>query len=194
MASLGLSDANDFGLDSYEIARSILNDFHFVGVVEEMKKSLEVLTDRLLQWGVKVYFDLHLRLNSSSSNSRPEWLTPEDEVGRRVLETSKNDRLLQEEFRKRVLESHSELRKRRWLGFKPAAEDAKEGFIDSWRHGTKSVVNAVHLYRSRRHDHTGQSVAPTLCSDLLEFRAARAVTGRMHFQSHSAGSLNGSGQ
>jgi hypothetical protein len=194
MASLGLSDANDFGLDSHEIARSILNDFHFVGVVEEMKKSLEVLTDRLLQLGVKVYFDLNLRLNSSSSNSRPEWLTPEDEVGRRVLETSKSDRLLQEEFRKRVLESHCELRKRRWLGFKPAAADAKEAFIDSWRDGTKSLVNSVHLYRSRQHDHTGQSVTPTLCSDLLEFRAARAVTSRMHLQSHSAGSLNGSGQ
>jgi hypothetical protein len=193
MASLGLSDANDFGLDSYEIARSILNDFHFVGVVEEMKKSLEVLTDRLLQRGVKVYFDLNLRLNSSPSNSRPEWLTPEDEVGRRVLETSKSDRLLQEEFRKQVLESHCKLRKRRWLGFKPAAADAKEAFIDSWRHGTKSLVNSVHLYRSRQHDHTRQSVTPALCSDLLEFRAARAVTSRMHLQSHS-GSLNGSDQ
>ena len=194
MASLGLSDGNDFGLDSYEIARSILNSFHFVGVVEEMKKSLEVLTDRLLQWGIKVYFDLNLRLNPSPSNSGPEWLTPEDEVGRRVLETSKSDRLLQDEFRKRILESHCELRKRRWLGFKPAAVDAKEAFVDSWRHGTQSLVNSAHLYLSRRHDHSGQSATPALCSDLLELRAAKAVTCWMNLHSHSANSLNGSDQ
>jgi hypothetical protein len=194
MASLGLSDGNEFGLDSYEIARSILNDFHFVGVVEEMKKSLEVLANQLLQWGVKVYFDLNLRLNSSPSSSQPEWLTPEDEVGRLVLETSKSDRLLQDEFRKQVLELHCELRKRRWLGFKPAAADAKDAFIHNWRHGTQSLVHSAHLYLSRRHDHNGQSATPALCSDLLELRAAKAVTSRMHFHSHSANSLNGSDQ
>jgi hypothetical protein len=43
MARVSVSDSNDYGLDSYEIAQSILNDFHFVGIVDEMKKSLEVL-------------------------------------------------------------------------------------------------------------------------------------------------------
>ena len=194
MASLGLSDGNEFGLDSYEIARSILDGFHFVGVVEETKKSLELLTDRLLEWGVNVYFDLKLRLNSCPSNSRPEWLTPEDEVGRRVLETSKSDRLLHDHFRKRVLESHCELRKRRWLGFKPAAADAKDAFVDNWRHGTQSVVHSAHLYLSRRNAHTERPVTPPLCSDLLELRAASAVKSRMHLHSHSASSLNGSNQ
>ena len=179
MASVGLSDGNHFGLDSYEIARAILNGFHFVGVVDEMKKSLEILTDRLLQWGVRVYFDLNLRLNSSPDNTRPAWLTPEDEVGKRVLAMSKSDRLLHDQFRKRILESHCELRKRRWLGFKPAAADAKEAFAGSWRDGTRSVVNSANLYWSRRIDRTEQSVTPILCSDLLEVRAARAVANRM---------------
>jgi hypothetical protein len=178
MASLGLSDGNQFGLDSYEIARAILNGFHFVGIVEEMKKSLEVLTDQLLQWGIRVYFDLGLRLNSSSDYSRPAWLTPGDEVGRRVLETSKSDRLLHDRFRKRLLESHRELRKRRWLGFKPAAADAKEAFAASWRDGTRSLLNSANLYSSRRIERTEQSVTPPLCSDLLDIRAARAVIAR----------------
>ena len=178
MASLGLSDGNKFGLDSYEIARSILNGFHFVGIVEEMKKSLELLTDLLLQLGVRVYFDLNLKLNTSPDNSRPEWLTLEDEVGQRVLETSKSDRLLHDQFREQLLESHRELRKRRWLGFKPAAADAKDAFGVCWRHGTRSLVNSAHLYWSGRFDHTEQSVTPPLCSDLLELCAARSVIAR----------------
>jgi hypothetical protein len=178
MASLGLSDDNQFGLDSYEIAHTILNGFHFVGIVEEMKKSLEVLTDRLLEWGIKVYFDLNLRLNFSPENSRPAWLTPEDEVGRRVLETSKSDRLLHDCFHERLLESHRELRKRRWLGFKPAAADAKEAFAGSWHDVTHSLLNSAHLYWSSRGDHTEHSMTPPLCSDLLELRAARTVIAR----------------
>ncbi|MBV8099343.1 MAG: hypothetical protein JOZ31_09310 [Verrucomicrobia bacterium] len=38
------------------------------------------------------------------------WLTPEDEVGRRVLVASKNDGLLYDFLRERLLESHRELR------------------------------------------------------------------------------------
>ena len=61
MAEFGLTDGNDYGLNCHEIALSILRDFHFVGIVEEMKKSLELLTDLLLQRGVRVYFDLRLK-------------------------------------------------------------------------------------------------------------------------------------
>jgi hypothetical protein len=177
LASLGLSDGNQFGLDSYEIGRAILDSFHFVGIVEEMKKSLEVLADQLLQWGVKVYFDLNVKLNSSAE-TKPAWLTPEDEVGRRVLETSKSDRLLHDHFRERIIESHCELRKKRWLGFKPAAADARDAFVDNWRHGTQSLVHSAHLYWSRRIGHTEQASTPPICSDLLELRAARTVIAR----------------
>ena len=188
MASLGLSDGNKFGLDSYEIARSILNDFHFVGIVEEMKKSLELLADRLLQLGVRVYFDLNLKLNASPEHARPAWLTPEDEVGQRVIETSKSDRLLHNEFREQLLESHRELRKRRWLGFKPAATDARDAFNDNWRDGTRSLVNSAQLYWSRPIGHIERSVTPPLCSELLEVRAAKAVADQMCFTGSSADS------
>jgi hypothetical protein len=175
----GLSDGNKHGLNSYEIASKILAGFHFVGIVEEMKKSLEVLSDRLQAWGTQVYFDHHLKLNRSREASNPAWLTPEDEVGRRVLAASENDRLLHEYFREELLESHRDLRKRRWLGFRPAAADAKEALSNGWRDGAQSLINLANLYRSRRIDHMEQPIIPELCPDLLELRAAEAVADRM---------------
>jgi hypothetical protein len=178
--SFGLSDGNPKGLNNYEMAHHILTGFHFVGIVEEMKKSQEVLADRLLEWGTKVYFDHHLKLNTSCETSDPEWLTPEDEVGRRVLAASENDRLLHEYFRDELLESHRALRKRRWLGFRPAAADAGEAFGNSWGDGVRSLITSAHLYRSRRTDHIERPITPTPCSDLLEVLAAEAVADRLY--------------
>jgi hypothetical protein len=177
-ASFGLSDGNQKGLNSYELAYEILTGFHFVGIVEEMKKSLQVLADRLWQWGTTVYFDHDLRLNVSQETSRPAWLTPEDEVGRRVLVASKNDGLLYDLFRERLLESHQELRKRRWLGFMPAATDAKEAFADNWSGGVRSLINSASLFWLRKEYRTEQPLTPQLSSDLLEVRAAEAVANR----------------
>ena len=178
-SQFGLSDGNHFGVDSYEMARLILEGFHFVGIVEEMKKSLEVLADRLLQHGVRVYFDLNLKLNAGAESMRPAWLTWEDPVGRRVLETSRTDQLLHREFTEEILKAHSDLRKRRWLGFGPAASEAKELLASSWRETARSVVNSVNLYRHRRADYRLEPVrSGELCSDLLELRAARSVADR----------------
>jgi hypothetical protein len=176
-AMFGLSDGHQYGLSSYDMACSILKRFHFVGIVEEMKKSLEVLSDQLLQRRIKVYFDLNLKLNCSHADSSPDWLTPDDEVGRRVIELNKNDRLLHEEFRAAILEAHRALRKQRWLGFKPAAADAREAFGDGLREGAHSLANSVRLYRSRRTEHIQPSTVPPLSSDLLDVRAAEAVAG-----------------
>lgn len=178
MAEFGLSDGHDYGLNSPEIALSILREFHFVGIVEEMKKSLELLTDLLLQRGVRAYFDLRLKLNASPNNSPPAWLTPEDEVGRQILETNKSDHLLHDYFRKQVLESHRDLRKRRWLGFKPAAADLTEESHSGWRSATRSFAHSAHLYY-KRHAYDPEPCPSTeVCSDLLEFRAAKAVLSK----------------
>jgi hypothetical protein len=177
-AEFGLCDGNDYGVDSYEMARLILNEFHFVGIVEEMKKSLEVLADRLWQYGVRVYFDLNLKLNTGGGQPRPTWLTPDDEVGRRVLETSKTDNLLHDEFKKEILDLHRELRKRRWLGFKPAAADLAEEFRCSYRGAARSVIHSAHLYSSRGAYCPPRPAIPELCSDRLELRAARTTADR----------------
>jgi hypothetical protein len=176
--SFGLSDGNRKGVNNYELAHQILTGFHFVGIVEDMKKSLEVLADRLRQSGIKVHFDHDLRVNTSPEASLPAWLTPDDEVGRRVLTASENDRLLHGYFREKLLESHRALRKRRWLGFRPAAIDARDAFSNSWRDGVQSIINSANLYRSRRTDQIEHPITVPLSSDLLESRAAEAVAER----------------
>jgi hypothetical protein len=178
-ALFGLSDGNPKGLNSYEIAHQILTGFHFVGVVEEMKKSLEVLADRLLHCGIPVYFDHNLKLNTSKETSAPAWLTPEDEVGRRVLAASKNDDLLYDFFRNQLIHAHRELRKRRWLGFKPAARDAKEAFSQSGSDGTRSLLNSARLFLSRKDYRIDRPIIPSISSDVLELRAAQTVAERL---------------
>ena len=178
-AKRGFGDGHQYGAAAYEMASSILSGFHFVGIVEEMKKSLEVLTDLLSAYGIRAYFDLRLKLNSSHAKARPAWLTPDDEIGRRVLEASANDRLLHERYRLSLLKLHSDLRKRRWLGFKPAATDAKQAFGISWSAGTSSLANSAHLYLSRRTDHIEEPFTSPLCSDLLELCAAKPVADQM---------------
>jgi hypothetical protein len=179
-AAFGLADDNQYGAGCHQMASSILNAFHFVGIVEEMKKSLEVLTDRLLAYGIRAHFDLRLQLNSSRTKARPAWLTFDDEVGRRVLETTATDRLLHESHCANLLKAHCELRRRRWLGFKPAAADAKDTFSNSWHDGMKSLINSAELYRSRRTDQLEQPTKHPLCADLLELRAAEAVVAGLH--------------
>jgi hypothetical protein len=177
--SFGLSDGNKKGLNNYEMAHQILTGFHFVGIVEEMKKSLEVLAGRLRQWGTRVYFDHRLKLNTGQA-STPEWLTPDDEVGRRVLAASENDMLLHRYFSAKLLESHRDLRKRSWLGFRPAVADAKEAFSNGWRDGVQSLINSASLYRSRQIEHAEHQITPALSADLLESRAAEAVADSLH--------------
>jgi hypothetical protein len=178
-ALYGLADGNPKGLNSHEMAHQVLAGFHFVGIVEEMKKSLEVLADRLLHCGIQVYFDHNLKLNPNQETSLPEWLTPEDEVGRRVLAASKNDELLYNFFRKQLIDSHRELRKSRWLGFKPAASDAKEAFTKGWGDGTRSVIKSARLFWSRKEYRMERPITPQLSSDVLELRAAEAVADRL---------------
>ena len=171
----GLSDGNRKGLNSYEMAHQILTGFHFVGVVEEMKKSLEVLTDRLRQWGTRVYFEHNLKANTSPEVSSPEWLTPKDEVGRRVLAASENDRRLHNEFLQKLLVAHRDLRKRCWIGFRPAAADVKEAFSNGWGEGARSLTNSAHLFWSRKTQCLEQPISGPISSDLLELQAAETL-------------------
>jgi hypothetical protein len=177
----GLSDGNSYGTDSYEIAQSILNEFHFVGIVEEMKKSLELLTDLLMECGVRVYFGSCGRENRSPERAKPTWVTPEDEVGRRVLEASKSDCLLYRHFREALLSAHRELQERCWLGFGVAAANASEKF----RHrglpaATQSLVNFGRLFWTRQRPRDSLRSVPNLeiSDDLLEERAARAFADK----------------
>ena len=181
MARVGLSDGNIYGLDSHEIAQSILQEFHFVGIVEEMKKSLEVLADLLLQRGVRVHFEARMRRNSAPERSSPAWLTSDDETGRRVIEASRSDQRLYQHFRRQLLASHQELRKRSWLGFRPAAQDACKALFNSGLPGTlRSIAQSGQLFSKRRKigENLDSVSNSELSRDLLEERAARNFVDR----------------
>jgi hypothetical protein len=181
MGKFGLSDGNNYGTDSYEIAQSILNEFHFVGIVEEMKKSLELLTDLLTKCGVEVYFGSCGRQNCSPEKVKPTWVTPEDEVGRRVLEASKSDCFLYRHFREELLAAHRELQERCWLGFGVAAANASEKLRN---HGlpaaTRSLANFGRLFWRRQGPRNSMRSVPNLeiSNDLVEERAAKAFAER----------------
>ena len=177
MGRFGLSDGNSYGLDSREIAESILENFQFVGIVDEMKKSLELLTDLLAYWGVKVYFETCGQQNRSPQRTKPVWMTPEDEVGHRVLEASKSDLFLYRHFRDKLVASHKQLRKLRWLGFGPAAVDAKDAFNnDGLAEAARSILNSARLYRNPHglRDRRFPIQNHQFSSDLLEHRVAKA--------------------
>jgi hypothetical protein len=182
MAKIGLADNRCYGLDSYELAQSILREFNFVGIVDEMKKSLELLTDLLGQRGVKVYFSSAERQNSCPEKARPAWLTSEDEIGRRILEASKSDSLLYGHFRQELLAAHAKLRERCWLGFGPAYTDARDAFrATRWTGAARSLANSVRLFRKGQGSQYSSEPcagAAELSSDLLEERVARAFAER----------------
>jgi hypothetical protein len=151
LANTNSCNGNPVGFDPYEVARSILSEFHFVGIVEEMKKSLELLEDRLAQHGITAGFIHRTRENAAPDSSRPAWLTMDDEVGSRVLQTGKTDRRLYNHFRQVLLESHRELQNRRWLGFRIAAVHALGAFRDDGLPGVRqSLLKSANLYQKRR--------------------------------------------
>jgi hypothetical protein len=171
------SDSNPIKFDHYEVARSILSEFHFVGIVEEMKKSLQVLEDRLVQHGLNARLIHWGRKNAAPDRSSPAWLTMDDEVGRRVLQTGESDRRLHEHFRQALLESHRELPDRRWLGFHVAAVRAVGGFRDSGPAGLgESLLQSAHFYLKRHwpQDIPSNRPDPERSTELLEERALKA--------------------
>jgi hypothetical protein len=181
MAQFGLSDGNTYGIDSHQIAQSILREFHFVGIVDEMKKSLELLTDALAQRGVRIYFNLNDRQNCSSERGRPNWLTMEDEIGHRVLKASKSDRLLYRHFREVLLASHQKLQDRCWLGFRVAAVNASKALRrDRLPGAARSLAHSGRLFWNRQGPHDSPPYALNLESsdDLLEEHAASALAER----------------
>ncbi len=109
-------------------------------------------------------------------------MTPEDEVGRRVLEASKSDRLLYRHFREGLLAAHRELQERCWLGFGVAAANASEKFRN---HGllaaTRSLANSGRLLRRSQGPRDSLPCLPNLeiSDDLLEERAAMAFAEKV---------------
>ena len=82
-----------------EIALNVLRQFLFVGIVEEMRASIDVLDAKLHNLGIRLgreallgKFRHHNRNHKNKRNLC--WLNSEDEVGRRILSCSSSDRFI----------------------------------------------------------------------------------------------------
>jgi hypothetical protein len=106
----------DYGVDAaarFEMASNVLKQFLFVGIVEDMSMSIDVLDARLRGLGIRLgreaIFGKFRHQNRTRRRQNLSWVCEEDEVGRRLLAYNSNDRMLYSEFRKRLWASHREM-------------------------------------------------------------------------------------
>ncbi len=110
----GERSVSDFGAGVVNpgLASNMLKHFLFVGIVEDMSISLDILDARLRGLGIRLGREGFLgrfRHQNRSHRRNLAWLCQEDEIGRRVLACNASDRLLYSEFRKRLWASHCEM-------------------------------------------------------------------------------------
>jgi hypothetical protein len=85
------------------LATSVLEDFFFVGLVEEMETSMRVLREKLRPYGLHL-LDQPLAFENVSRELALDidWLNPTDSVGRAVLAFLDQDLTLYKRFRARI--------------------------------------------------------------------------------------------
>jgi hypothetical protein len=111
MRNAGLEVEHGYGIDRPDIAALILEQFLFVGIIEEMGKSLELLGAKFKALGIELRKPFFLHLNRTRSRDDLSWLNPDDPVGKRVLQCNGGDRELYRKFRERFFETYSRYRK-----------------------------------------------------------------------------------
>jgi hypothetical protein len=111
MNNAGLVGEHGYGLDRPDIAALILDQFFFVGLIEEMGKSLELLAAKLKTVGIELRKPFFLHVNRTRSREDLSWLNHDDTVGKRVLQCNDCDRELYEKFRARFFETYTQYRK-----------------------------------------------------------------------------------
>jgi hypothetical protein len=111
MERAGLKRGDDYGLDRPDIASLILDQFFFVGITEEMPKSLELLRASFKTLGIELRKPPALHLNRTCSREDLSWVNPRDPLGQRVLQCQQNDQQLYRRFRDRFFDLYSRYRK-----------------------------------------------------------------------------------
>jgi hypothetical protein len=93
-------DYNQFGINSYHAARSNLRRFFFVGIVEQMQRSLQWLKEKLSMLGVDFDIsDIPQANRIDSSGEDLSWLNEGDPVGKLVIRSNANDYRLYREWK-----------------------------------------------------------------------------------------------
>jgi len=151
-------DYNQFGINSYSVARSNLRQFFFVGIVEQMEKSLHYLKRRLLDRGVNLDIDDVPRENRIDSSSEDlSWLHVGDSIGRLVIRSNANDNRLYQEWKYCLESGYQESRGNAsascWepprnlqaIETKASAEEARENVVRAFSSWEYQRINARRL-------------------------------------------------
>ncbi len=99
MRKAGFTVEHQYGEDCFEVASMILERFLFVGVTEQIEKSVKLLIGKLKKLGIQVQEPALPHSNRSSSSEDLSWLTMRDKVGKRVLTCNEVDQQLYDRFR-----------------------------------------------------------------------------------------------
>jgi hypothetical protein len=131
MEKAGLPIEDEYGLDRLDIATRILSQFYFVGITEEMRKSLELLAAKFATVGFELSRPMFLRKNRSRTREDLSWINPKDEVGQKVLGCHESDRELYRLYRERFYADYDRYR-RTGVVDTPVAEGPEDEPICEW--------------------------------------------------------------
>jgi hypothetical protein len=94
-------DSTIYGHNNLSVASRILENFFFVGLVERMEESLELLKTKLKKAGIDLVVPANICANQTDRSESLDWLNENDPVGKRVLMANRNDELLYHRFAER---------------------------------------------------------------------------------------------
>jgi hypothetical protein len=131
MENAGLLVEDEYGLDRLDIASLILSQFFFVGITEEMRKSLELLAAKFRTLGFELKRPMFLHANRSHTREDLSWVNPDDEVGQKIFQCQESDQQLYQHYRERF---HADYARFRETGIvdNPQVDDSEDLPICEW--------------------------------------------------------------
>jgi hypothetical protein len=102
----GKVDEDSYDNVCQELTKLILSRFFFVGLVEEMPRSIRLLKAKLARYGLRLKPPLMQRFNKTKGFENLSWLKESNPLGARVLKATAFDRVLYDHFYHRFREEY----------------------------------------------------------------------------------------
>jgi hypothetical protein len=93
--------STEYGHNSFWTASGALERFFFIGLVEEMEASVQLLRAKLKRYGIELIVSAPIWANRTLESESLDWLNEDDPIGRRVLSANRNDERLYRRFAER---------------------------------------------------------------------------------------------
>jgi hypothetical protein len=99
-----------------ELTKLVLSRFFFVGLVEEMPRSIRLLKKKLSPLGLRLKPPLLQRFNKTKGFENLRWLNESDPIGSKVLNATKFENISYHQFRDRFFEEYRSFEKGEVMG------------------------------------------------------------------------------